>query len=361
MYQIKASDPNIQYIGRIDHSTPDNVSFSFPGVSIKATFNGSSINAILKENGQGDATTTNYFYVIIDDGTPVKIPLSRSQTIYKLASGLDNGAHTVELIKLTESQVGKVEFLGFQLETGKTLLTPNALPSRKIEFIGNSIACGYGNEVSIQDPSNRPGGFTSVNENNYNAWGYITARNLNAQYSCIAYSGRGLYMNNDGSTTNTMPLVYDRVFPDDATPQWDNTKYTPDVIVINLGTNDFYAEATLGASKTVDSTLFVNTYISFIEKLRGYYPNATIICAVGVMVNDWYPTGAKHWTRIQRYTTAVKNYMNANGDPNVHYFKMEPQTAPYGEDWHPSAQTHLTMATSLTTFINNLPSNPWGN
>jgi peptidoglycan/xylan/chitin deacetylase (PgdA/CDA1 family)/lysophospholipase L1-like esterase len=359
MYQVNVSDPNIQYSGRVDNSGTGKVSFSFPGVSIKAKFNGSSINAVLKEYGQGNAGTTNYFYVIIDGGSPVKMPLSHSQTVYELATNLEEGEHTVELIKLTESQVGKVEFEGFQLETGKTLLPPDPLPNRKIEFIGNSITCGYGNEASIQDPNSHPNGFTSVNENNYKAWGSITARNLNAQYSCVAYSGRGLYMNNNGNTTNTMPLIYDRILADEASSQWDPSNYIPDVIVINLGTNDFSAEATFGASKTVDSTLFVNTYISFIEKLRSDYPNATIICAVGVMMSDWYPTDAKHWTRIQKYVTAVKNYMNTQGDPNVHYFKMDPQVAPYGEDWHPSEATHLSMATKLTQFINNLTPDPW--
>lgn len=353
MQLVPASNANIQYTGRIDKTNPDKVAFSFPGVSIKAKFQGTAIDAVIKEYGAGSATTTNYFYVIIDGGIPVKMALSRTQAVYELARNLSNGEHTIELFKLTESSVGKVEFEGFQLETGKTLLTPDALPTRKIEFIGNSITCGYGNEIETNDPDNAH--FTSVNENNYKAWGAITARNLNAQYSCVAYSGRGMYKNNTGAITGTLPLIYDRSLADDASSQWDNTNYTPDVIVINLGTNDFNAEA--AGHGVVDSTLFVDTYISFISKLRGYYPNAAIICALGTMMSDYYPVGG--WTRAQKYVTAVKNYKNNNGDPNVYYFKMEPQVAPYGEDWHPRAATHQSMATQLTSFINSLPPDTW--
>src|SRR5690554_1850406 len=102
----------------------------------------------------------------------------------------------------------------------------------EIEFIGNSITCGYGNESSQNPPKS---GFTSVNENNYMAWGAIAARELQAQYSCVAYSGRGLYQNNDGSTAGTLPKIYDQVIADNATVTWDNTRYVPDIIVINLG------------------------------------------------------------------------------------------------------------------------------
>jgi len=358
MHAISASDPNIQYTGRIDNANPDNIGFTYPGVSIKAKFQGAAIDAIIKEYGSGGATTTNYFNVIIDGVVMKKLQLSRTQTVYELARGLSDGEHTVELFKLTESNVGKVEFQGFQLETGKTLVAPDPLPARKIEFIGNSMTCGYGNEVSLTALQLETiQGFNSVNENNYKAWGAITARNLNAQYSCVAYSGRGLYMNNNGTTTGVMPSVYDRTFPDNATPQWDRTKYTPNVIVINLGTNDFSAEAF--ASKTVNRTAFVNSYISFINKLRDYYPDATVVCAVGVMMSDYFPVGAQHWTRIKEYVKAVRDHFNTNGDNKVHYFEMSSQLAPYGEDWHPSANTHVDMATRLTQFINSLSPSIW--
>ncbi len=355
MHKIDASNSNIRYIGRIDDSNPGNIVFSFPGVSIKAKFQGTAIDAIIKEHGTGNAAGTNYLNIIIDGGSPVKLKLSRTKTVYELARNLSEGIHTVEIFKLTESSVGKVEFQGFQLETGKTLLSPELLSPRKIEFIGNSITCGYGNEVSIENPNSVPGGFTSVNENNYKAWGAITARNLNAQYSCVAYSGRGLYKNNTGTTDGTLPQIYDNTIGDNASPDWNHTRYIPNVIVINLGTNDFNAEAS--GFGIVDSTVFVNTYIAFISKLRSYYPDAAIICAVGTMINDGYPAGG--WTRMQRYVSAVKKYKNSNGDKNVYHFKMNPQLPPYGEDWHPSEATHKSMAIQLTAFINSLPSNIW--
>jgi len=344
-----ASDMNIRITGRVDKTDPDNVTFAFPGVSIKAKFEGTSIDAILTEYGSGSVTTTNYFNVIIDGGTPTVLKLSQSIKVYNLATGLSDGVHTVELFKRTESNVGIVVFKGFILDSGKKLLLPDALPKRRIEFIGNSITCGYGNDLSTNSPNNYH--FTSANENNYKAWGAVAARTLNAQYSCVAYSGRGLYQNNTGSKSGTLPLIYDNIIADNSSTSWNHYNYTPDVLVINLGTNDFAAETSSPTTNKVDSASFVKTYVDFVTKLRGYYPNASFVLCVGTMMGDSYPAGLNQWTRIQKYVSSVSSYFKANGDSKVFYLKLEPQSAPYGEDWHPTAATDIIMANALTSFI----------
>lgn len=348
---IKPSNKKIHYCGRIDYSDKDNLKFSYPGVSIKAKFEGTSISANLSEYGSGTKTTTNYLNVIIDNGKPIVLKLSKDKEVYKLATGLNDGVHTIELFKRTESTVGKVGFRGFILDEGKKLLNFGQIPELKIEFIGNSITCGYGNEISTNEPNNY--NFTSVNENNYKAWGAITARKINALYSCVAFSGRGLFQNNTGAKEGTLPEIYDRIFPDEPKPLWEHSKYIPDIVVINLGTNDFYAETTTDKYH-VDSINFVRTHIAFICKLRTYYPEAKFICCVGTMMSDNYPQGKQQWTRIQNYVSSVKAHLNSKGDKEVYYLKLEPQTAPYGEDWHPSHKTHRRMANKLTELINTL-------
>lgn len=346
---IRPSHNYVQVTGRVDTSNPLKYSFAFPGVSIKTAFSGTGISILLKEYGLGTATTTNYFAVIIDGGEPTVLQLSKNQTEYVLASNLPKGNHTVEVFKRTESNVGKVDFMGFTLPKGTTIIEPAPLPKRKIEFIGNSITCGYGNEISTTTPDKYH--FTSANENNYMAWGAVTARKVQAQYSCVAYSGRGLMQNNTGSKTGTLPLIYDNIIADSPSPVWNHYDYIPDVVVINLGTNDFAAEVS-SATYKVDSTQFVQTYIAFIQKLRSYYPNASFICCVGTMMSDYYPVGGKHWTRIQNYVSSVAQYFNSQGDSKVYYLMLDPQLSPYGEDWHPTKKTHEQMATKLTNFIN---------
>ncbi len=352
--RVDPTDPNICYLGRIDFSDSTAPSFCHSGVSVMTNFHGKKIQAIIADPAAGGAQNTNYYLGILDGGADtVVFSVSPSDTLYTLFDDLADVEHSIQLFKRTECSVGISAFKGFMIPEG-TSLSEYQKPTRKIEFIGDSQTCGYGNLVSINSADNPTTGFNSVNEDNYWAWGAITARDLDAQYMCVAYSGRGMYRNNTGATIGTLPLIYDKIFPDDgSSPTWNTNDYTPDVIVINLGTNDFAPEAWSSPSM-VDSAQFVNTYMTFVYQLRSYYSDAEIICVTGVMMSDYWPVGFQSWTRIQNYTEKVVEELNNAGDSKVHYHMLTPQTEPYGEDWHPTVNTHVQMSASITTKIQSI-------
>lgn len=347
-YFIEADDANIQYMGRIDFTNPKAPTYTFPGVSISAKFTGTAISGDFKDYGSGGVQTTNYYNVYIDNLFVKALKVSSSTTNYMLASGLTNTTHTILVTKRTESSVGKSSFKGFYIE-GATLETPDAQPIKKIEFIGDSWTCGYGNEV--ENAENKS--FTSVNEDNYSAWGAITTRRLNTQYHCTAYSGRGMYRNNSGTTNGVVSQFYDRIFPDDAASSWDHNKYVPDVCVIHLGTNDFFPEQN-STPNMLDSTAFVTAYINFVTSLRGYYPSAKIVCVIGSSKSDWWPVGLQNLTRWRRYVKAVQYHFNSNNDNEVYFYELAVQSAPYGEDWHPAKHEHIHMADQITPYLQQI-------
>ncbi len=340
------TSPYINYMGRIDKSNPNFVSFAYPGVTIQAKFRGKSITARLKD--LATLGMHNTFYCIIDNGEPQKIVLSESQYEYVLASRLKDTLHTIELVKLTESFVGEVNFFGFFVgdkTSDAFLVYPDTLPSLKMEFVGNSLTCGYGNELSSMIPK---AGFSPLNENNYYAYGAITARELNAQYVCTAYSGKGVCRNYEGDTENTIPQFYGKTIATKSDSKWDHSEYVPDILVLNLGTNDFQAEST--TKIRVDSIQFIAEYTAFLQRMKGYYPDAEIICAVGPALIDnmeFYPN------QLTRYSQCVLTAIrNAGGEENhIHYFETKPQEGPFGEDYHPTIDTHKRMANELVSFI----------
>jgi lysophospholipase L1-like esterase len=350
MILFTADNPNIQYTGRIDFANPKSPVYSFPGVSVKAKFQGNAIDVIIKDYGTGGATTTNYYNIMIDGAVSKVLMVNSTDTIYQAVRNLSDAEHTIEVFKRTESNVGKSSFRGFQLRAGKTLLSLPAASSRRIEFIGDSFTCGYGDEVSTNSPNT---GFHSVNENNYTAWGALTCRTLSAQYMCTAYSGRGIYRNNNGSVSGTIPTFYNRVHPDYASPLWTLSNFVPDVVVIHLGTNDFAPEA-WGTPSMVDSAQFVNAYISFVSTVRSNYPAAHIICTVPNGMSDGYPAGLQAYTRIKRYHHAIVDHHTGLGDTKVYYYALTTQNPPYGEDWHPSNATQLSMSNQITSFIQSV-------
>ncbi len=344
---IKADDPNIQYTGRIDFTNPQKPAYSFPGISIKAKFNGTTITAVIKDFGGGGATTTNYYNVLIDDVVTLKLKVVTADTLYLLASGLTDIDHTVELVKRTESSVGKSSFWGFVIP-GTNLLSLPSPSTYNMEFIGDSWTCGYGNEVSTTSPNT---GFHSIHEDNGRAWGYTVAKKFDAQYHCTAISGRGMYRNNSGTTTGVIPDEFGRIFAGQASPTWNFSNYIPDLVAIHLGTNDFALEAQTPPNM-LDSALYVDKYIAFITALRGHYGSTTkILCAFGNSTSDGWPVGLKTQTRWRNYINAIVGHFNTNGDNEVYKFELTTQSSPYGEDWHPTIVTHNSIANQISPYI----------
>lgn len=338
------------FMGRVDDSDKKCYKFSFPGVSVKMSFKGSErVSVLLSDTLRGEREQSNYFYLFVDGGLVRKFSVDTIMKPMLLVEGLSKGKHTIELVKLTETTVALSQFGGFLIDEKAKVLKSTYSAPLTIEFIGNSITCGFGNEVSNDPPLP---GFTSVNENNYEAWGAIVARELSANYRCTACSGIGIRHNFDGDSLYTMPRLYPNILLWDPSKKIDSQLSETDLVVINLGTNDFSYETNSGHK--VDSVDFVGGYIDFINDLRRYYPRATFVCVVGPMVNDSYPVGAFHWTRLQRYVSAVVEHCQKSGDKKIYYFKHEPQTAPYGESYHPNKSTHARMAKNFAAFLRTL-------
>lgn len=321
--------PGVQYIGRFDMSDSAGPKFAWSTSTIKANFTGTGISVKLKSTGD------NYFNVIIDGvvKTPINTPAG-STTSYVLASGLTNGTHTVELVKRTEASIGEVQFLGFTVTDGSLLAPPQA-SSKRIEFIGDSITCGYGNEGTSQYQS-----FTTKNENAYMAYGAITGRLLGADVTTVCWSGKGVVQNYGGNKDELMPSLISRVLPYDKTKVWDYSKWIPQVVVINLGTNDISTVA-------LDGTLFTSEYSKLVDTVRNQYPDAYIYCAVGPMLSG------TQLSNMKNYVSTVVTNKNTAGDVKVKFieFPQQDQANGLGEDWHPSIKTHQLMAEQLSKQI----------
>jgi lysophospholipase L1-like esterase len=358
LVDVPPNDPDILFEGRVDCTNPAAPAFSFPGVSIRARFAGDTLQMKLSDFGAGDPKTANRYDVLVDGRTPTELEVAPHQNVYTLATGLPPGPHTVEIIKRTESFVGKAVFGGFRIRAGTALVPPAPRPHR-IEFIGDSITCGYGDMVSIHDPSRSH--FTAANENENLAWGGVTARALDAELMVVAYSGRGIYRNYEDGPGDTLPRMYLKTLPDDpASAAWNPSVAIPDVLVVNLGTNDFSPpghaadSAVRGTPDTIDHATYTRTYVEFLRVLRGYYPKATFVVAAGPMLSDQYPPGYKAWTNIQADLANVVAARKAAGDPDVHALFIPPQAPPFGEDYHPTAAEQQTMSDALVAVIKQL-------
>jgi lysophospholipase L1-like esterase len=327
-----AGPPAIRYIGRFDMSDPTNPTAEWSASAMEARFAGTSVSARLGGNG-------NYFEIVLDgvvQSTPV---LATGASSYSLATGLDAGTHDILVFRRDEAFDQPTQFGGFDFGNAGRLLPPPASPPRRIEVIGDSISAGYGDECT-----NASGSFMAATENEYIAYGPLTARALGADIHVVAWSGKGMYRNIDGTTTETMPILWQRTIPTDTTSTWDPKTWIPDAVVINLGTNDF------NAAYRDPSAQYQATYLQFVTTLRGVYPDAYIFNCVGPMI------GGTEYMTVKTAITNVISMRAAAGDTRLKLVEFMTQDcrgdgSGCGCASHPNAAEHQAMATILETAM----------
>ena len=343
---IKPSNPDIVYTGRISFTNPDRPAWNYPGVQIMAAFEGTSLRMIAKPR-------SGYFMAQIDQAEPFKVAFrGERDSVVTLATALPEGHHLVRLMYVIEGYEFFPEFWGFVLDEGRQLVKAPLLPSRKIEFIGNSITCGYGNEGLKKEE-----GFDYATENHYYSYASITARNLQAQHWVVARSGIGAYRNYDGPKTgnpdSNMPVQYEytgyawkpelRKEPTFLQEKWDFNRYQPDVVCINLGTNDL-------STPNYDLSLLKQGYQKLLKMVRQHNPKAKIVFLTGSMLYHQELQLAKQL--LDEVTAEAQKA----GDKEVYRFDMAPINGNkyYGNDWHPNIYQDEKMANELTPYLRQL-------
>jgi hypothetical protein len=320
-----ADNEYIRYIGRIDFKDPARPRFWQPGVTIEALFEGPSCKIIVRDQ-QLWGKNQNYLQVIVD-GHSSRIQTTGPVDTIEVANGLSDMQHRLLICKNTEANIGWLEFDGLICQ--KLLQLPTA-PLRKIEFIGNSITCGTGADISSV-PCGK--GEWHDQHNAYLSYGPRVARNLNAQWHLSAVSGIGL-IRSCCNMSVLMPEVYDNIEMRGDSLKWDFDNYHPDVITICLGQNDGIQ----------DSVRFCSAYVQFIHSLREYHPKAEIICMTSPMGD------AALTATLKRYLTGVVHEVVKNGDPRVDKFFFSRQFSS-GCDFHPDLSEHKEMALELSGYI----------
>ncbi len=265
---------------------------------------------------------------------------------YNIISGSSEKDYNVKIVKLSESLSSSFAIKTIKVDNPDTIsfVEKDGL----IEFIGDSITCGYGVDDEVKEH-----GFSTKTEDVTKTYAYKTAEALGYDYSMVSYSGYGVVSgvtSGDKNPDMTVPKYYDKLGhsnyatlggqnPDEITFE---AKKSPDIIVINLGTND----STYCGTDSAKQNEFKQAYVDFIEQIRKKNPNAKIVCTVGMMGGNLYPVIEK----------AVDEYKSKSNDKNIYSMEFDVQSMSDGicADWHPSEKTHEKASKKLTAFIENI-------
>lgn len=335
---IDADNTAIDYVGRFDFSNPKEVKFNWPGAYIRFRFTGKSIS--LKFNGGNDG----FYNVFIDD--KLSVITANADTVINLASKLKKGVHTFRMYKRTEANFGICTFRGLKLDKRGKILPWDNKPSRKIMFIGNSITCGYGTEGKDKSEPFKP-----ETENNYYSYAPITARAFNADYHCVSHSGLGIVRQygdkKQVSDRAQMPERFEYVMDNDDTKKWNHKNWKPDLVVINLGTNDF------STRPRPDKIMFNRKYEKFVKRIKEVYDDVYVICITGPMIDE--PCSSYVKEMVEDYKYLYKNQ-------KIAYVNLPKALLNHKEDlgssWHPSKHGQLKMSKMLAPVISTIME--WG-
>lgn len=237
----------------------------------------------------------------------------------------------------------------------------------KIEFIGDSITSGEGAIGARAEEDWIPMWFSAIH--NYT---YMTAVAMNADYRVVSQSGWGVLTSWDNNPNNNIPDYYEQVCglltgennqALGAGDPYDSESWQPDVVVINLGSNDGGAFQTPewrdpvtgsvykqrlnedGSYHEEDLTAFEKAVDRFLVKLRKNNPKAHLVWAYGMLGFPMMPA-------IYR---AVDRYTKRTGDRRVSVLQLPDTTEEtIGARTHPGELSHRRAAETLTEYLQGI-------
>lgn len=349
MNAFKATGDEVKKLGRT-HAYDETLWLGLSGSGVEFSFTGKKAEITLR----GDSTaqgTNNWARVgIWVNGTRVvDTQIDQARKTYTVFESETDETVIVRIVKLSEAAMSTVGIQRIAVDAERGI-QPTPAKKHKIEIIGDSITCGYGIDDEHAEHS-----FSTATEDVTKAYSYQAVQALGADYSIVSYSGYGIisgYTDNDTKLlTHLIPDYYEKWAKSEGKPggtldplsvAWDFTQFVPDLIIINLGTNDdSYTQNDLDRQ-----TEFAAQYTEFLKTVRSRNAHAVILCVLGIMGDRLYPFVEQ----------AVSQYIEATGDSNATTLKLDVQRPEdgYAADYHPSRKTQSQAAEHLVRHIQKL-------
>ncbi|MGN0695516.1 MAG: GDSL-type esterase/lipase family protein [Oscillospiraceae bacterium] len=322
---------------------------AFSGTGADFIYTGKGLDITIVGDGAATVGSDNQarVAVYVNGERVVDEMIDSAEKTFRVAENDDITTSEIQIIKLSETAQSTIGIKPFVLSEGESIAPAEAKPL-KIEFIGDSITCGYGVDDEVKEHH-----FSTSTEDVTKAYAYKTAQLLDADYSMVSISGWGIisgYTSDPAKKADSqqIPLYYGKLgysynkFAGTTAPQdidWDFSRFKSDIIVINLGTND---NSYVKGDKDKRAE-FEAAYMDFIGQVRENNPDADIFCVLGIM-------GAELFNDVGE---AALFYSEDNSDDKVHFLQLPTQdgTLGYAADWHPTEATHQVAAEYLAGEI----------
>ena len=320
-YRITENLDHIKVIGRSSNLAD--------GITCDWTASGISFNL----DCVGDVVITvssqsiSFFTVIVDGVRQEnRVQVMGADAKITIAKDLEGGLHSFSFLKQTENanSMCVLSSIGFDGEFAQK-------PQDKalyLEFYGDSITCGYGNLVTAANkPADDSTSGTALWQDGTQTYAFRVAEALDADWSMVSVSGIPL---SKGYTQFTMGEIMEKT-----NYRRGDTAYSfarkPDLVVINLGTNDQQCGADMEDVKLKAETM--------IQTLRARYGADQKILFVTCMMNQ------------NCRTQLLEVIQKCGGEEGGIYEMQSFESNRLGGNGHPNMTAHIDVAEELETYI----------
>ena len=322
---------NVKFIGRF--YIKDEITWLvLSGSSIEFYLTGKSAEINLAGDGSSIYLAEDQrprYAIYADDKQLIDTTMGELEKTIELFNNPEEKEIKIRIILLSEGSHGPIGIKNINVNScSETVIRPSEYKKYRIEYIGDSITCAYGIEcASTSEP------FQTTTQNFEKSYAYLSAQELDADYSGVCYSGSGV-----AGGGSQMPDHYTKTNAFTSyNEEWDFAKFPNDVVLINLGTNDS------GYAAESKHDEYIQKYASFLELIREKNPNAYIVCTLGMMgCENLFPL--------------IEKAISLFGDEKVSSFLLPQQKIEdgIGSQYHPNAVTHAKAAKIVAEKIKEI-------
>lgn len=342
---------NVKYIGRT-YYTNNSLWMAYSGSGIEFTFTGTKASITILGDNISNIENNDKNYcrigIYVNGEIVIDTQIKQQSKVFNIYNNNKNHNVVITILKLSES-INSTMGIGKIKVTSIDAIKPTENKQHKIEFIGDYILCGYGIDASVNDK------FSTETENITKTYAYKVSDILDSDYSIVALSGYGVisgYTNNNiKNDTDILPIYYNKLGVSNGlfnnnikveSLNWDFSLFQPDIIVINLGTNDSKYVRNYENRKFE----FIVGYLNFLKEIRKNNPKSIIICTSGIMSDNMF----------SNICMAINIYILNSNDTNIFSMKFESQSYinGYGANGHPSEKTNEDATNKLVEKIKEL-------
>lgn len=283
--------------------------------------------------GENEVVNCPGLRIYVDGIAVSEVILDRRKAWYHICGLNGLQIQEVKVVKITEAAMSYAGLSGIRIKGGSLIPFGEIEDNRiKVEFIGDSITCGYGVHGAAESE------YTIREEDGECSYAAFMVQKMNWNARWISASGYGAFVEYTGNPERNVPKLYPYVnWFLDKEKKIKKGEFEPEYIFVNLGTND---SRHLYRNEIQEG--FLTAYEDFLKLLKEYHPEAVILCLLGTVCKNTFP-----------YVKKVVEKVKEKGLERIYSFEL-----PYHNvavdgmaSCHPSVATHKKDAERILEFM----------